>query len=448
MNRKSRNQHPNGNWSRRGFLRSAAGTGLSLATAFAAIKSGFAESLQDMGPPTDNWHFDDRYWAKIRNQFMIEEGLAYMNNGTLGPTPIPVYNALSEYWRLMAVNPNENSNVLVSRIEDIRAKVAKFFGASPDEIAIMRNTTEGLNTVAQAFDWKQGDEILISFHEHAAHLRPWQLQAKRYGIIVRQVPFGTPPKSPDEIVDAFEQAITPRTRAIGVAFCTTITGCILPVKELAQLAHSKGLYCFADGAQTSGMIQYDLHDLGVDAFSTSGHKWLCGPAGTGILYVGQELIDRMWPNIVTTNWFAEKGARKFEQLSRRPWPVVAALEDTLDFQLSIGKQRIEGRVRALAGYFRREAAQIPGVLLYTSNDPRLAAGMTTLAVEGVPFRKLRNFLREKYEIYVSTQQRGLLYPAHEHGVDGIRVSTHYYNTFEQVDRLLEGISTAATARLP
>lgn len=431
---------------RREFL----GASLSSGAAALSLKSVRAElraALESLQPEGEDWRFDDAYWEKIRAQFLLEPGLAYMNNGTLGPTPRPVFDAMTEYWRLMAVNPNENSSILQRDVELIRRKAADFVGADPDEIAIMRNTTEGLTTIVQGIDWKQGDEILISHHEHASHLRPWQMQADRFGLQVRQIPIGIPPESPEAIVEAFARAITPKTRAIAVAFVTTITGCVLPVKELAELAHRRGLLCFADGAQATGMIQYDLHELGVDAFSTSAHKWLCGPAGTGLLYVRSEIQDRLWPNVVTQNYFAEKGARKYDRLSRRPWPVVAALGDTLDFHTAVGKERIEHRLRSLASYLREEASRIPGVTRWTSNDPRLAGGITTLNVDGVPFQKLQNFLRERYDVYVSTQQKGELYPANVHGVDGIRISTHFYNTFEQVDRVLDGLRAAASGKV-
>jgi selenocysteine lyase/cysteine desulfurase len=206
------------------------------------------------------------------------------------------------------------------------------------------------------------------------------------------------------------------------------------------------LFLFVDGAQTLGMIPLDLRALGADAYVMTCHKWLAAPAGTGLLYVRRELHDRIWPNIVTENWSAFRDARKYDRLSRRPWPVVAALEDALDFQNAIGRERIAGRVRALAGYLRARAAEIPRVRLYTSNDPTLGAGMTSLTLENVPPLRLREHLRQRYDVYTAERQRGERYPADPHGVEGIRVSTHYYNTFEQVDRVLEALRELAAAR--
>jgi selenocysteine lyase/cysteine desulfurase len=426
-------------YSRRNFI---ARSGLAFAS-LSAVKAAFADTVKQLAA----WKMDDGYWGKIRDKFLLEEGLGYLNNGTVGPTPVPVYENLVTYWRLMAENPNENSAVLQGRGEVIRAKAAQFLGATADEIAILRNCTEGNNLVAQGIDLKAGDEVLIGYLEHDSNRQPWLLKAKRQGVVVKEVPIQTPPKSPEEVLSAFESAITARTRVIATTHCDTVTGTYTPIKEIAALAQSKGLLCFVDGAQVPGMIPVNVRDLGVDTYATTSHKWLCSPAGTGLLYVRREMQERVWPNIVTENWSTAKGARKYEQLSRRPWPVVAALEDTIDYHNAIGRARIEQRVRALASYLRSQAAEIPHVRLYTSNDPRLSGAMTSLGMDNVTPVRLREYLRQRFEIYTAERAKGNRYPADPHGVDGIRISTHFYNTFEQVERVLQGLRELSSGKV-
>lgn len=427
--------------SRRAFLRGA-GTAVASASALTVggVKAAFAAELQW----TSAWKIDSGYWEKVRNEFHIEKGLAYLNTGTVGATPGPVLKAMQHYWQLMAENPHENSTVLQDRVELIRQKAAQFIGAEPGELAILRNATEGNNLVCQGLDLARGDEVLIGTLEHDSNRQPWLLKAKRNGVVVKEAPIGTPPRTPQEIVDAFAAGITRRTKVISVAHCDTVTGTIAPIKEIAALARSKNILCFVDGAQVLGAMQVNVHDLGVDTYATTCHKWLACPAGTGLLYVRRDVQDRIWPNIVTENWWAHSDARKYDRLSRRPWPVVAALEDALDFQRAIGQPRIEQRVRELGNYLRACASEIPHVVLYTSSDPRLAAGMTSLALDNVPSVRAREYLRQRHEVYTAARSRGERYPSDPHGVTGFRVSTHYYNTYDEVDRLLDGLKALAT----
>jgi isopenicillin-N epimerase len=416
-------------FSRRNFLRTAISSASVLA-GVAQTKTALAQELLkiagDRKAGTTKWDEDGGYWAKVRKHFMLEDGFTYMNTGTLGPTPRPIWEAMNEYWRLMAVNPNEKSAIFQDHVEQIRAKVATFLGASADEIAITRNTTEGNTILCQGLDLKAGDEILITPYEHASNRETQMRQARRFGLVVKEVQFPMPPKNPQVIIDAFAAAITPRTRVMHFANPLGGYGCFMPVKELAQLARSKNVLCFVDGAHATGMVQFSLTDWGVDGFACNSHKWLCGAAGAGVLYVRREVQDRVWP--VIGIWRQQPaGARKYDQLSRRPWPVVMAFEDIIDFHNAVDPARIEQRTRALGSYLRKSASALPKVRVYTPMDPAMSCGTTTLGIEGVPGTRVKEYLRQKYDTYVPG------------GGDRIRFSTHYFNTFEQVNRVLAAL---------
>lgn len=418
-------------FSRRNFFGGFTSRSALTVSALAQVKAAFAQRAAALRPSRDpfdeNWRNDDGYWAKVRKQLMLEEGFAYLNTGTLGPTPRPVWTAMNEYWRQMAVNPNEKSAIFQDHVEAIRAKVANFLGASVDEIAITRNTTEGNTILCQGLDLKPGDEILITAYEHASNRETQMRQAKRFGLVVKEVQFPMPPKSPQVIIDAFSAAITPRTRVMHFGNPLGGYGCFTPVKELAKLAHSKNILCFVDGAHATGMIQFNLSDWDVDGFACNSHKWLCGAAGAGVLFVKRDVQDRVWPVMGIAREQFTKGARKYDQLSRRPWPVVMAFEDIIDFHNAIGGARIEQRTRGLGTYLRRHASEIAKVKVYTPQDPVMACGSTTLGIDGIPGARLKEHLRQKYDTYVPG------------GGDRIRFSTHYFNTFEQVDRVLSAL---------
>jgi selenocysteine lyase/cysteine desulfurase len=418
--------------SRRGFFNGMFGASALTATTLTEVKMAFAQSVQTLGEhkPRNGWDSDDGYWAKVRDQFMLEPGFAYLNTGTLGPTPRPVVTAMNEYWRLMAVNPNENSQIFQDRQERIRVKAAAFIGATPDEVAITRNTTEGTTILVHGLDMKAGDEVLITQYEHNS-LRETRLRhAKRFGYTVKEVQFPMPATNA-QIISAFEAAITPRTRILNFANPLGGFGCFTPVKQLAELAHSKNILCFIDGAHCPGMVQMNIADWGVDGFACNSHKWLCGAAGAGLLYVKKDLQERIWPNISIAHG-DPKGARKYDELSRRPWPVVAAFEDILDFHLAIGRARLEQRTRALGSYLRRNAAEIAKVKVYTPMDPAMSCGSSTIGIDGVPGAKLKEYLRQKYDAYVPS------------GRAGLRISTNFFNTFEQCDRVLKALKELST----
>ena len=427
--------------SRRNFLQQFA-AGSAALTTLTQVKSAFAQSAltvqQAANASRENWRVDEGYWEKVRKHFMLEKDFTYMNNGTLGPTPRPVYEAVVEYWRLMAVNPHENSQIFQNRVEQIRWKAANFLDASIDEIAITRNTTEGNTILCQGLDLKQGDEILITAFEHPSNRETWRRQAKRYGLRVKQVRFPIPPDDPSTILNAFDDAITARTRVMHFANPLGSTGCFLPVKELAKLAHSHDILCFVDGAHSVGHIQFSLEEWGVDGYACNAHKWLTGPAGSGMLFVKQDVQDRIWPNISILPWDRPpKGARKYSlSVGRRPWPVVAALEDTLDFQNALGRHRVEQRTRGLGAYLRRKANDIPGVKIYTPQRSDMSAGITSIGIEKVPGKKLKEYLRQKYDVYVPGGSDRPGAP--------VRFSTHYYNTFGQVDQVVQALGELAS----
>jgi len=419
--------------SRRSFFRDIA-RGSAIACTLTEAKAVFAQSIQklagDASGTRGGLETDGGYWEKVRQQFMLEEGFAYLNTGTLGPTPRVVVKALDDYWRLMAVNPNENSQIFQDRQEQIRIKAAAFVGATPDEIALTRNTTEGTTVLTYGMDLKPGDEVLITQYEHASLRETRSRHAKRFGYVLKEVQFPMP-CSNAQLITAFEAAITPKTRIMHFANPLGNSGCFTPVKQLAALAHSKNILCFVDGAHCPGMVQFNLADWGVDAFACNSHKWLCGAAGAGLLYVRKEIQDRVHP-VISIAHEDPKGARKYDQLSRRPWPVVAAFEDILDFHLAIGRSRLEQRTRALGSYLRRHAAEIPKVKVYTPNDPAMSCGSTSVGIEGVSGGRLREYLRQKYDAYTPS------------GGNSVRVSTHFFNTFEQVDRVLKALRELST----
>ena len=374
---------------------------------------------------------EEDFWAQVRGEFLISDELAYMNSGTLGPMPKPVFYAVVDGYRALAADPGRENPRQEAAQDVLRERLAAFVNAAPGEVALTRNTTEGMSFIANGLDLKAGDEVLCTFHEHPGGLEPWKIKAKRHGVVVRELPFPIPASDPAEILNRFEDAITPRTRVISVSHVTFPTGCLLPVGELASLARARGILTLVDGAHSIGMLNLDMHELGADFYASSPYKWAGAPVGTGFLYMRRESQERVWPTVASMGWDDdETGAMRYDRLSQRAGPLLLATIAALEFQDAIGRVRIEQRVRALAARLRDRLREIPGVTLYASDRPELCCGLTGFTLNGFDRIDVVDTLWRRNHVWVRET---------DYGLNTVRASTHHYNTQDQVDRLVEGI---------
>jgi selenocysteine lyase/cysteine desulfurase len=320
---------------------------------------------------------EDSYWAEIRKQFLIPEDEVFLNNGTVGSSPAPVlravFDAYNEIERMAPEDPEDYPlwGYGPRPFNQFRDPVSAFVGCSREEIALLRSATEGINYVANGFDMKPGDEVLMTDQEHDHGEEPWHLKAKRYGIVVKKVALPKPLQNAGQILNLFNDAMTPRTRVVFFSHITTETGVILPAKELCALARDKGILSVVDGAQVTGMVRLNVKDLGCDVYCSSGHKWLQGPKGTGFLYIRDEVIDRIWNTLAGKGWDDSKlRGQRFQQFGTSSVPCLQGLRAAIQFANQIGVDRIERRHRQLADYVLSEMVK-RGAESWTSPDPPL-----------------------------------------------------------------------------
>ena len=422
---------------RRKFLEYFAGVSAMSVVTLNKLNAEIYASIADLNQNLFQESSDGKYWDAISKHFLFQDDLIMMNNGTLGPMPEPVFNVLMKYFKVQATNPYDCYNFFPSLKDEVRNKLANFIGASPDEIAINRNTTEGMNLIAGGLDLEEGDEVLITTMEHPAGYHPWKMKEKRDGIKIIEVPIGSPPKNVDEIIGSFEKQITERTKVISISHTVFITGLIFPLKEISELAHSRNILVAADSAHGFGMLNLEVKELGIDLWASSPYKWGGAPTGCGVLYVKKESQDKIWPAIASSGWDNPESASRFETLGQRADPLFFALSEAMNFQNSIGRDRIERRIKALSRHLKDGLKTIPGVRLHTSMDPYLSAGLTAFSVEGAEPETIVNYLREKYNIVIRTIGRA------NDNTRGVRVSTHIYINSNHVDMLLEGVNHLA-----
>src|ERR1700719_2101768 len=304
---------------RRNFL-TASATGLAATFAF---RGNLLAQLADAPSALpDRALFDkneEAYWAELRKQFLIPADEIYLNNGTVGSSPAPVLRAIFDGYttteKLDQQDPEDYPIWGYAAWNEFRDPLATFVGCHRDEIALLRNATEANSYIANGVDMKPGDEVLMTDQEHPGGEHPWNLKAKRYGIVVKKITLPRPVKDEAQVLNLFNEAITPRTRVIFFSHITTFSGVVLPAKELCALARSKGILSAVDGAHVPGMMRFNVHDIGCDMYSSSPHKWLQAPKGSGFLYVRDEVIDRLWNTIATEGWDDTKlRAERFQRI--------------------------------------------------------------------------------------------------------------------------------------
>ena len=415
---------------RRGFLSSmasAAGAAavVGLPAEWAALEQG-APRLPDSALYESN---EESYWTEVRKQFVIPMDEVYLNNGTVGSSPLPVLRAVFEGYNeteKMAQNDPEDYPIWgYAAWNEFRDPLASFVGCNRDELALLRNATEANSYIANGIDMKEGDEVLMTDQEHPGGEHPWNLRAKRYGIVVKKVTLPKPVPNAAAVLNSFSDAITPRTRVIFFSHITTVTGVVLPVKELSALARSKGILSAVDGAHVIGMMKLNVHELGCDMYSSSPHKWLMAPKGTGFLYVRDEVIDRVWNTLATEGWNDTKiRAERFQRIGSSNVPALWGLRAAVTFANQIGMERIERRHRESADFILKEMTK-RGAESWTSPDAELRCAIAAVNVAPIQIAEIENWMWKNKRIRI----RG-------GAPSKIRLSTPYYLLKKDVERFL------------
>ncbi len=382
-------------------------------------------------PSSDLYSRDeDAYWAALRRHFLIPDDTVYLNNGTVGSSPLPVLQAIFDgYLETEKMSQEDAEDYPIwgyASWNQFRDPLAAFVGASRDEIALLRNATEANSYIANGLDLVPSDEVLLSDQEHPGGEQPWQLRAKRYGIVVKKFSLPLPPQDAAQVLNRISDAITPRTRVIFVSHITTVTGLVLPVKEICALARSKGILSAIDGAHVIGMMRLNLHDLGCDMYSSSPHKWLQAPKGSGFLYVRDQVIDRLWNTIATEGWSEPKlRAERFQRIGSSNLPALWGLRAALKLATDIGMERIERRHRQLTDYVHGELAK-RGVQSWTSPHPDLRCAISSYNLAPILTMEMEKWLWKNHKIRI----RG-------GAPSRLRLSTPYYLSHADLDRFLE-----------
>jgi selenocysteine lyase/cysteine desulfurase len=378
---------------------------------------------------------EEAYWSQIARAFDVDRTLVNLNNGGCSPAPAHVLEAMIRDLRFSNEMPVYHMwNVLEPRIESARRELAAEFGCDLEEMAIVRNASEALETLILGIDLKAGDEVVVTNQNYPRMITTWKQRERRDGIVLKQISFPVPPPSSADVVERFRQAITPRTRVIEVTHITNLTGQILPVRDIVAMARPKGIEVFVDGAHAFAHFPFRRDQLDCDYYGTSLHKWLFAPIGTGFLYVRKAKQKSIWP-LMAAPASMDENVRKYEEIGTHPAANHNAISAAILFHRSIGADRKAARLRWLRDrWAMRVQSGSSRVHILTPLNDRDSCGIGFVHVDGLDTEKLQAWLWDKHRVMTTP----IVHPE----FNGLRVTPNVYTTPDEIDFFCEKMEQA------
>jgi isopenicillin-N epimerase len=429
---------------RRNFL-SMVGKGVGLAALSSATVASLLEDLHAATKRVEHLSpeqaaMDEDFWFEIQRSFSITRGIVNLNNGGVSPSPRIVTEALCRYtWQQEDVTAYTMWSILEPQSETVRTGLADVFGCDREEIAITRNASESLEICLMGLDLKSGDEVLTTTQDYPRMLTTLRQRELREGLQLKMIKVPIAPSHLDDITSEFEKAITPKTKVILISHVINITGQIMPVKSICNLAKSKGIEVIVDGAHAFAHFDFKQADLGCDYYGTSLHKWLFAPKGTGLLYVKRDKIEKLWP-LMAAEKNEKTDIRKFEEIGTHPAAPRLAIGEAILFHNGIGAKRKEERLRYLSRYWMTKLKDLPNVRFHTSWEANQSCGIANVEIVGVDPGALGTYLMDKHKIFTT--------PIIHDEFRGVRITPSVYTTLKELDRFCDAMETVAKKGLP
>ena len=418
---------------KRSFLKSAAlagaGTALSMDSLANLFQSKSGISAAELAQ-------DETFWATIRKQYLLKPDYINLENGYYNFIPQPLLEKFIGHVR--EVNYQGSwymRNNAVDNKRKVIEKLATLVGCSADEVTLTRNTTESMDIVITGKHWTAGDETIMAEQDYGSMIEAMHHVANRYGVVNKMVSVPNHPQSDEEIVSLYEKAITPKTKLILVSHMINITGQILPIRKICDMAHERGVEVLVDGAHAIAHFQFKITDLNCDYYGSSLHKWLSAPLGAGLLYVKKDKMPGIWPLIV--GW--EKDPYKMLRISHtgtHPTHTDLTISDSIDYYNMIGAERKETRLRYLQQYWTSRVRNHPRIIINTPADSIRACGIANVGIEGIKPGDLAKRLLDEHKVFTVAIDGA--------NVHGCRITPNVYTTTEELDRFVHALKTLAS----
>jgi len=378
---------------------------------------------------------EEEFWAAIRGGYKLKPDYINLENGYYCFLPEEILEHFIRHVR--EVNYQASYYMRTVQWDNKKkaaAKLAELAGCSSDELIITRNTTESLDMVIGGIHWQPGDEAIMAEQDYGSMLNMFKLMEKKHGIVNRIVSVPNHPASDEEIVNLYANAITAKTRLLMVGHMINITGQIMPVRKICDMAHARGVAVMVDGAHAFAHINFSISELDCDYYGASLHKWLSVPLGAGILYVKKGKTANIWP-LLASGVSDQNDIAWLNQTGTHPVHTDLTIANAIDFYLKIGRERKEERLRYLQTYWTSKVRNLPHVMVNTPEDPKRYCGIGNVGIKGMKPQDLADTLFKKYNIYTVAIDGA--------GVHGCRITPNIYTTTQELDVLVKALKEMA-----
>jgi len=417
---------------KRSFIKNATLTGIGATLGMDALAALFETKKHSSAAALAA---DDKFWNQIRSQYMLKPDYINLENGFYNFIPQPTLEKYIKHIR----DINYHGSYYMRTVQRdnkkrMAAKLAAVAGCSPEELIITRNTTESLDLVIAGQDWKAGDEALMAIQDYGSMLDMFEQVSKRYGVVLNKVSIPNLPASDEEIVSLYEKAITPKTKLLMIPHMVNITGHILPVRKICDMAHSKGVEVMVDGAHAFAHIQYKISELDCDYYGTSLHKWMSVPLGAGFLFVKKEKIAKTWP-LIGDGTKDLSDIRRLNHIGTHACATDLTIEDAIDFYNMIGAERKEKRLRYIQQYWTSRVKNVPKIIINTPTDDKRSCGIANVGIAGMTPADLAKRLMDEHKIFTVAIDTA--------NVHGCRITPNVYTSLEELDAFVAALKKLA-----
>ncbi|MCL6267582.1 aminotransferase class V-fold PLP-dependent enzyme [Flagellimonas myxillae] len=385
-------------------------------------------------PPYPSGNGED-FWERIRQDYALKPDYINLENGYYCITPKPIMDSLQQYTQM--VNYQGSYYMRTRQWDDkekVTARLAKFVGCAPETLVITRNATESLDLIIGGFPWQPGDEAVFAVQDYGSMRDHFYMVRDRYGIVCKEVSVPNHPKSDEEIVALYESQITPRTKLLMVCHMINITGHVLPIRKICDMAHSHGVEVMVDGAHAVGHIEVNISELNCDYYGSSLHKWLSAPLGVGLLYVASEKIPQIWPLMAEHNK-EPRDILRLNHTGTNPVHIYLAINAALDYIQAIGIQRKEFRLRYLQKYWSNALRNVHNVVVNTPLEADRCCGIGNVGIANLKPKVLAETLMKEFDIWTVAID--------ESNVHGCRITPNIYTTTKELDVFINAMKTLA-----